>query len=504
MSLVLSHCERAVEHVAWNNIPAMANLTYYRAFRGPSNVMPNITCETIFVRSIPQQHTVPFDTSTVTPLVAFCFLVLILACLGPFWLAGWEQERCPGGGGGGGGGGGRGGGGGPKGSTGWETKSNSDIINSLNPLFFYTKNSRGAKRKDREDDEQPTEARSNKRQEMSHRRLACHFYLHDRRTHRDCRGYKLARIGDVRQHVIGRTHKQPRYCPVCGDVFIGARASTLCDTHVQARTCSAPISPIDPPPGVSDDKAQEIRNISETYRGAQISEVERWYLIWDVLFPGEERPPQPYLFHSPDDQLIVDLRDDIFSNNEWLGLRPESMAGMTLDQSRSELWWILDRVVDLAIRRTTLSDTEAGTSFGLQSPGSRGPVGSSNILSQPSGSIRPRGTPFQSDHAVFAIPSQVSRPLRNSQQGQPPSAAQYPPHNTMPYANDAPPNGPLAQQPSQQDPPNHQQGQQDLDWDPNIFSLDVQSGGNYGTDFSEDTSWVNDFLPPNAQQEDEY
>ncbi|KUI67560.1 hypothetical protein VM1G_02875 [Cytospora mali] len=493
MSLVLSHCERAVEHAAWNNIPPMASLTYHQAFRNLSSAMPNITCETIFVRSIPQQHTVPFDQSIVTPLVAFCFLVLALACLGPFWLAGWEQERSPGGGGGG-----------PKGSTGWETKSSSDIVNSLNPFSFYTKNSRGAKRKDREDDEQPTEARSNKRQDISHQRLACPFYLYDRNTHRDCRGHKLTRIGDVRQHVISRTHKQPRYCPVCGVVFNGARASALYDTHVQARTCSAPASPIDPPPGVSDDKAQEIRNISETYRGAQISVYERWFLIWDALFPGEDRPPHPYLFHSPDDQLIVDLRDDIFSNDAWLDLRPQSMAGMTLDQSRSELGWILDRVVDLAVRRTDLSGTGAGSSFGIQSPQFRDPVGSSNFFSQPSESIRPRGTPLQRDHTVFARPSQVSMPLIYSQQGQPTSTAQYPQHNTMPYTNDAPPNGPRAQQPSQQDPPSHQQGQQDLDLDGDIFSFDIQSGGNYGTSYTEDASWSNDFFPPNTQQEDEY
>lgn len=157
------------------------------------------------------------------------------------------------------------------------------------------------------------------------RTLACHFYLHDRIGHSACLNVKLARLSDVRQHLLERTHNQAVHCPLCGTTFAGrtTEARRLRDEHVQAATCEPSPSEFNYP-GITEDQDRRIREIARTARTNQYNEVQRWFMIWDCLFPGEQRPESPWLTDVPDIQRVSDWAGVIFSDtNRWLTLRNE-------------------------------------------------------------------------------------------------------------------------------------------------------------------------------------
>ncbi|KAG6357418.1 hypothetical protein INS49_013295 [Diaporthe citri] len=170
---------------------------------------------------------------------------------------------------------------------------------------------------------QPSRASSKK---GAARTFACHFYLHDRIGHSACLNVRLARLSDVRQHLLERTHNQVVHCAVCGTTFTG-RTSTEArgrrDEHVQAATCEPSSSPFNYP-GITEDEDRSIREIARNTRTADYTGVRRWFMIWDCLFPGEPRPESPFLTDVPDIQRVFDWAGAIFSDSDrWLALPNE-------------------------------------------------------------------------------------------------------------------------------------------------------------------------------------
>ncbi|KAI1215034.1 uncharacterized protein F4807DRAFT_18476 [Annulohypoxylon truncatum] len=116
--------------------------------------------------------------------------------------------------------------------------------------------------------------------------FACPFYYSDKVEHWHCHRFAFKRIGDVRQH-IKRTHIVPIHCPVCGENFDN---NDLKDVHVDARVCQqhefphswATIEQLD-----SMDRAANELNPS--------SDRERWFTIWDIMFPDTQQPASPYI-----------------------------------------------------------------------------------------------------------------------------------------------------------------------------------------------------------------
>lgn len=174
----------------------------------------------------------------------------------------------------------------------------------------------GKKRKRDMDTPPPSRSSSRKR---TTRTFACPFYLHDKLRHNSCLCIKLNRVADTHQHVLGQAHNQVVHCPVCGITFTGrtAEARRQRDAHVQAATCEPSASPFDYP-GITEDEEQRIREIARNTRTTQYTEVQRWYMIWDFLFPGEQRPDSPFLTEDvPDIQRVVDWTDAIFGTELW-------------------------------------------------------------------------------------------------------------------------------------------------------------------------------------------
>ncbi|KAK6839245.1 hypothetical protein PG987_005111 [Apiospora arundinis] len=104
-----------------------------------------------------------------------------------------------------------------------------------------------------------------------------------------CHGF--SRIGDVRQH-IDRRHRQPPHCPSCGCTFT-ARQTRELTAHINQRRCTRIPFQL---PGVTDDQWDMIRArgraAPHTVNGGDI---ERWFQIWDVIFPGVGRPSSPFM-----------------------------------------------------------------------------------------------------------------------------------------------------------------------------------------------------------------
>ena len=121
-----------------------------------------------------------------------------------------------------------------------------------------------------------------------HPPFACPFYLHDPHTY-PCQGFR--RIVDVRQHIIRDGHAQVRHCPICGMTFESDDARSA---HIRQRVCQPTLFYH---PGATLDQCNRIRDAAQ--RGNITGGVEeRWFIMWDILFPNARRPSSPYLHIS--------------------------------------------------------------------------------------------------------------------------------------------------------------------------------------------------------------
>ncbi|KAI0428513.1 hypothetical protein F5Y09DRAFT_312864 [Xylaria sp. FL1042] len=119
--------------------------------------------------------------------------------------------------------------------------------------------------------------------------FACQFYRHDEGDHQNCLNSTLRRISDVRQH-IKRRHTQPSYCPRCGVTFHNDTAYNQRDAHLSS--CRSNINP-PAPPGMTPEQCRDMGNAATRRRG--VNDEQRWYEIWDIMFPGQARPQSPYI-----------------------------------------------------------------------------------------------------------------------------------------------------------------------------------------------------------------
>ncbi|KAI0849958.1 hypothetical protein F5Y00DRAFT_268735 [Daldinia vernicosa] len=116
--------------------------------------------------------------------------------------------------------------------------------------------------------------------------LACPWYKKDPVRYSSCAKYKLLRIKDVKQHTYRRHMKPTVYCSVCFRVFSREKER---DRHMQKKTCTPRSEPeFD---GLSEQQRKELNQSAN--RGKD--DTERWYCMWDTIFPGERRPLLPYL-----------------------------------------------------------------------------------------------------------------------------------------------------------------------------------------------------------------
>ncbi|KAL8378123.1 hypothetical protein RB595_008706 [Gaeumannomyces hyphopodioides] len=126
------------------------------------------------------------------------------------------------------------------------------------------------------------------------RYLACPFYKHNASQHMVCVRFRLRRVRDVKQH-LNRCHSRHMQCPVCGSEF---KDSPGLESHIRMRKCR------EPPGGfrIQGVTAQQGKLLSRRVK-RKIGEESQWYDIWEILFPGSDRPASPYLVNELDEAV---------------------------------------------------------------------------------------------------------------------------------------------------------------------------------------------------------
>jgi hypothetical protein len=98
----------------------------------------------------------------------------------------------------------------------------------------------------------------------------------------------------------------PLHCPKCGQTF-GKGKTAEREVHVQQRACrdAGPVRAAhDEIEGL--DASQLVKLHRRQGRG--LSETQRWYAIWNILFPAADLPDSPYIDSPEDEMLHIVLR----------------------------------------------------------------------------------------------------------------------------------------------------------------------------------------------------
>ncbi|KAI1489935.1 hypothetical protein F5X96DRAFT_638611 [Biscogniauxia mediterranea] len=128
--------------------------------------------------------------------------------------------------------------------------------------------------------------------------LACPYYKYDKFKHNRCLLYRLKRIKDVKQHLCLK-HKQPQYCPVCGQEF---ETQTAQRSHTRLQECQGQEYP--EPEGVTEDQ----RNALSERVDRKLPIDQQWFSVWDIMFAGAERPVSPWV-EGPIYELLSNIRE---------------------------------------------------------------------------------------------------------------------------------------------------------------------------------------------------
>ncbi len=193
--------------------------------------------------------------------------------------------------------------------------------------------------------------------------IACPFYKRDPERYHGCMwGIELSDLRSLRQHVIVH-HHQPDYCPTCHSLF---DSGAVRDRHIISRCCSRPKTLTPLPAGVSEDQVGRLIRLEEagwkqkgkqkrkrkrstgSVRGARkprnktvaLSEEEKWFLIWDIVFPGVPPPLSAYL-SSQQEREAAGMRQF------WDKAGPGIVAGF-LEKQKLLRWTDLHEEADLA------------------------------------------------------------------------------------------------------------------------------------------------------------
>ncbi|KAI0471198.1 hypothetical protein F4859DRAFT_110270 [Xylaria cf. heliscus] len=255
-------------------------------------------------------------------------------------------------------------------------------------------NSRRRGRRGREGDNQPPESQNKPQSGLSNARrpFGCPFYFHNKEEHQFCLNYELKRIGDVRQHIY-RFHVQPSHCPRCGIVFQDDITYEQRDTHERQRICEA-TSHFRLYSGATSEQLLSMRNAA-AHRGSSTEE-ERWYAIWEIMFPRIPRPPSPYVDIPCEWSCIeVDAAIVRYQQNGGLqdfirrrasGFNVQGVLNDLLDHFRNYNHTTFDSAVNTGNARSALSGsymiTEVQSTIPIPSP-SPEVRGRSILVSQP-------------------------------------------------------------------------------------------------------------------------
>jgi hypothetical protein len=147
--------------------------------------------------------------------------------------------------------------------------------------------------------------------------LACPYWKKDSGKYACCFKWKFKEVKRMKQH-LRRCHIKIR-CPRCQEDF---RDTDSRDLHIRAGICALQ-------PDVIDERMNERQIKKLGARGpANQTQYDRWYVVWDILFPGTAKPDSPFL----DD----DIPEGLFEFQEYCR---RSGRDIILDHMRTSEDW---------------------------------------------------------------------------------------------------------------------------------------------------------------------
>jgi hypothetical protein len=223
--------------------------------------------------------------------------------------------------------------------------------------------------------------------------LACPYWKLNSNKHRRCYKLTLKRIRDVKQH-LHRRHTPEFYCERCFVIFLSHQSH---QDHIISVPCRRePHAQLD---GISNSQHRELCRKSNP----AFTEENQWFAIWDILFPGSERPFSAYI----DSELSADLclfrehwqnsgQDvllDVLRSNQWVSISAEEQE----TQGRRILAEGLDRIYEdwLSSRSPAVTESQPVASSGSSSSGiartgsTRSPSSQTLATSVASAQLRP-------------------------------------------------------------------------------------------------------------------
>ncbi|KAI0173161.1 hypothetical protein GGR52DRAFT_542137 [Hypoxylon sp. FL1284] len=170
---------------------------------------------------------------------------------------------------------------------------------------------------DEEESCQPRPKRVEKSEGGNGRRsLACPFAKMDPVKHATCFSKKLSRIRDVKQH-LHRKHTPKFYCARCQAVFPNGASLQEHVGNVAGLFCE-PSTWLD---GISLAQRDELSRKSDP----KLSEEGQWFSMWDIIFPGRDKPSSAY--------IVFGFSDDLCSFTEFVPSRIADAVVEALQES---------------------------------------------------------------------------------------------------------------------------------------------------------------------------
>ena len=118
--------------------------------------------------------------------------------------------------------------------------------------------------------------------------FACPFLIFDPVRHHDClKPDKLWNVSRVKQHLVRSHTEPPIFCDRCKVIFQNRDEH---QRHLQEDNTTCVYKPWSSGAFLIDQMQQ--RKLNKKSRPAP--EPERWFAVWDILFPDHPRPPSPY------------------------------------------------------------------------------------------------------------------------------------------------------------------------------------------------------------------
>ncbi|KAI0129759.1 hypothetical protein BJ170DRAFT_286568 [Xylariales sp. AK1849] len=180
----------------------------------------------------------------------------------------------------------------------------------------------------------PSVKRQRAKGQLSSGGFACHYYKRYPSAHISCLGYHFKKLKDVNQH-LNRCHRGPAiHCPTCGTEFATEPAM---NGHIVSRTCQRRDFIFQ---GMTRGQVQDIAKILNSRR----SDEDRWFMVWDVLFPGHLRPDSPYRTDLAN-EVTLDLQK-FYQSEECQPILWSILDDDRTGQTPADIIRSLDRVVE--------------------------------------------------------------------------------------------------------------------------------------------------------------